>query len=33
MRKVILENARNVVATADASARDTLQRLADLVAQ
>ena len=33
MRTVILENARNVVATADASARDTLQRLADLVAQ
>lgn len=33
MRKVILENARNVVSTADAAARDTLQRLADLVAQ
>src|SRR4051794_22802531 len=33
MRKVILENARTVVAQADAAARDTLQRLADLVAQ
>lgn len=32
-RKLILENARTVVAQADASARDTLQRLADLVAQ
>ena len=33
MRKIILENARTVVAQADASARDTLQRLADLIAQ
>jgi VWFA-related protein len=32
-RRIILENARNVVAAADASARDTLQRLADLIAQ
>ena len=31
-RKLILENARTVVAQADATARDTLQRLADLVA-
>ena len=33
MRKVILENARTVVEQADASARDSLQRLADLVRQ
>ena len=33
MRKVIVENARTVVAQADASARDSLQRLADLIAQ
>lgn len=33
MRRIILENARTVVAQADASARDTLQRLADLIAQ
>jgi VWFA-related protein len=33
MRKVILENARTVVAQADATTRDVLQRLADLVAQ
>jgi VWFA-related protein len=33
MRKVILENARTVVAQADAATRDVLQRLADLVAQ
>src|SRR4051812_34815609 len=32
-RRLILENARTVVAQADASARDTLQRLADLIAQ
>jgi len=33
MRKVIVENARTVVAQADASARDSLQRLADLIRQ
>ena len=33
MRKVILENARTVVAQADAGSRDTLQRLSDLIAQ
>jgi VWFA-related protein len=33
MRKVIAENARTVVAHADASARDTLNRLSDLIAQ
>jgi VWFA-related protein len=33
MRKIILENARTVVAQADAASRDTLQRLADLIAQ
>ena len=33
MRKLIVENARTVVAQADASARDSLQRLADLVEQ
>jgi VWFA-related protein len=33
MRKVILENARTIVAQADAAARDSLQRLADLIAQ
>jgi VWFA-related protein len=33
MRKVILENARTVVNQADATARDTLQRLSDLIAQ
>lgn len=33
MRKVILENARTVVEQADASARDTLQRLADVIRQ
>src|SRR3954469_24131802 len=32
-RRLIVENARTVVAQADASARDTLQRLADLIAQ
>jgi len=32
-RKLILENARTVVAQADASARDSLQRLADLIEQ
>ena len=32
-RKLILENARTVVAQADASARDTLLRLSDLIAQ
>ena len=32
-RKIIFENARTVVAQADASARDTLQRLSDLLAQ
>jgi VWFA-related protein len=33
MRKIILENARTVVAQADAASRDTLLRLADLIAQ
>lgn len=33
MRRIVLENARTVVAQADATARDTLQRLADLIAQ
>jgi VWFA-related protein len=33
MRKVILENARTIVAQADAAARDTLQRLSDIIAQ
>src|SRR3954469_5668295 len=33
MRKVILENARTIVAQADATSRDVLQRLADLIAQ
>lgn len=33
MRRIIVENARTVVAQADASARDTLQRLADVIAQ
>ena len=33
MRRVIVENARTVVAKADSTARDSLQRLADLVAQ
>jgi VWFA-related protein len=32
-RKIILENARTVVAQADASARDSLQRLSDLIEQ
>ena len=33
MRKVLLENARTVVEQTDASARDTLQRLADVIRQ
>ena len=33
MRKIIVENARTVVAQADAEARDTLQRLSDIIAQ
>jgi VWFA-related protein len=33
MRKVTLENARTIVNQADATARDTLQRVADLIAQ
>ena len=33
MRRVIQENARNIVAHADADARDSLQRLADVIAQ
>jgi VWFA-related protein len=33
MRRIVLENARTVVAQADASSRDSLQRLADLIAQ
>ena len=32
-RKIIVENARTVVAQADASARDSLQRLSDVVEQ
>ena len=32
-RKIILENARTIVATADAAARDVLQRLSDLIVQ
>src|SRR6266545_130240 len=32
-RKLILENARTIVAQADAAARDTLHRLSDLIAQ
>jgi VWFA-related protein len=32
-RKLIVENARTVVAQADASARDSLQRLSDVIAQ
>ena len=32
-RKIILENARTVVAQADAASRDSLQRLADVIAQ
>ena len=32
-RRIIVENARTVAAQADASARDTLQRLSDLIAQ
>jgi VWFA-related protein len=33
MRKIILENARTVVAQADATSRDFLQRLSDLIEQ
>lgn len=33
MRRVIQENARNIVAHADAEARDSLQRLTDVIAQ
>jgi VWFA-related protein len=33
MRRIIQENARNIVAHADADARDSLQRLADVIAQ
>jgi hypothetical protein len=33
MRKVTLENARTIVNQADATARDTLQRVTDLIAQ
>jgi VWFA-related protein len=33
MYRVVLENARNIVAHADADARDSLQRLADVIAQ
>ena len=33
MRRVIQENARNIVAHADADARDSLQRLADVITQ
>ncbi len=33
IRRIIQENARNVVAHADADARDSLQRLADVIAQ
>jgi VWFA-related protein len=33
MRRVITENARNIVAHADADARDSLQRLTDVIAQ
>lgn len=33
MKRVVQENARNVVARADGEARDSLQRLADVIAQ
>lgn len=33
MRRIVVENARGIVAHADADARDTLQRLADVIAQ
>jgi VWFA-related protein len=33
IHRVIVENARNIVARADADARDSLQRLADVIAQ
>ena len=33
VRKIMVENARTIVAQADAEARDTLQRLSDIIAQ